>query len=242
MSEMGANVIRVLFIVAGFISIGSSLSAATMSATYEGIVLSGYDASGVFGDAGVVLDGEMFVLSFTYDTLISRKGDVWAEGGDFESSASPILSARIAIKGVSHEIVEEPAYTASVYLFTGFVAHRNAQGPGRSYPGGYQTSGSFAFAEVTPVGQLSGDLESEMSFSDFSYRRAMFRIGGFDLLTGQPWAGPSASGNLEVRSLTIEEVLPAPVPLPSSGMSLLLSLAASSVCISLVRAGRNRGT
>lgn len=103
---MKRNTVLAGALVAAGLLAGAPASASIMIATYQGTVVNGQDAAGVFGKPGTDLAGLTYVQGFTYDTslgtrLTSATSDE-ISGAVAVATISPITDAWIIINGVTH--------------------------------------------------------------------------------------------------------------------------------------------
>lgn len=103
---MKRNTVLAGALVAAGLLTGAPASASSMIATFEGTVVSGWDAAGVFGKPGSDLAGLAYVQGFTYDTSLGARFTSATSdevlGGTVIGTASPITDAWITINGVTH--------------------------------------------------------------------------------------------------------------------------------------------
>lgn len=103
---MKRNTVLAGALVAAGLLVGAPASASIMIATYQGTVVAGQDAAGVFGKPGGDLAGLTYVQAFTYDTTLgSRFTSVTSDevnGGAAVGTTSPIIDAWLIINGVTH--------------------------------------------------------------------------------------------------------------------------------------------
>lgn len=102
-------------------------AAVVTTATYSGIVASGYDMSGVFGAPGSDLTGYGWVTKYTFDKMLggtlspSSNGEV-SSGGVVLGNGSPIITSSVTINGLTLTITG--AAFGSVETYTEpFVQH-----------------------------------------------------------------------------------------------------------------------
>lgn len=103
---MKRNTVLAGALVAAGLLAGAPASASIMIATYQGTVVNGQDAAGVFGKPGTDLAGLTYVQGFTYDTALgtrfSSATSDEVNGGAAVSTTSPITDAWVIINGVTH--------------------------------------------------------------------------------------------------------------------------------------------
>lgn len=223
-------------VVTCVVGLASPAAAATMVATYEGVVTgSEYIGGNYFGlTPGGSLDGEAVSIRVRYDPALGERytypGDYvldFVYGGDFAGTASPILSYLVTINGYSEEM-------ASPYY--GF-AQVTAYGIGQST----NSNGATRYASVAALNSggpyFTGGLETPIPTTALT--APWEALGAFGILScNGPDCTPADDyirAEMRLDTITVATATPvAPVPLPAT---FALSLAALGA---LVLAGRRR--
>jgi hypothetical protein len=74
MTQIFKNTALLIAVILGLLSPAKAVPVpvnAVMQATYSGVILNGTDSHNIFGGS-ILLDGEAFIASFTYNTAIGR--------------------------------------------------------------------------------------------------------------------------------------------------------------------------
>jgi hypothetical protein len=222
---------------AALCSMASQASATIVNVTYQGIVTSDYDETGIFGTVGGSNDlvGQSYTAKFTFDTSLGTSGsnpapyaNQQAYGGTAYGSGitSPVTSATVTIGSVT---VSVPA------IYQGIVAaYQNTDGYGQQYHfaranGGssyvyseayvYAYDGSVPFTLTGPFTYTPTGQNSHLNF----YSRGTDGFGSYEY----------TSVRASVTSLTVTSG----VPEPSTWAMIILGFA--GVGITAYRRGRN---
>jgi len=206
--------------------------AKTMQAVYEGTVQGGTDQGGVFGlGPDAALGGLAFTLTSVFDTSVGLRETGFDElgfhdqltGGAWNGLADPYRFARLTINGVSHAIGTGNTSLTSLARddrrgltwfyqdLSGVTSGNPATG---SYAGGWVNM-LLAAVEIHP------DLDTGRTLALLDPAGGSFEVFSHDPATG---IKDRAFGYLEVESFRL-----AAVPLPASGLLLLVSLAGAGM-------------
>lgn len=193
--------------------------AAIITVTYEGVVISGYDASGVFGKSARNLAGLSYIARYTVNDLtpankIVDPGSTYLYGGSYFGFPSSPVRAELIIDGVS-------AATDGRYAGSAWHTSLAESGTARTAHSAWQleerADGRIDFDVYNFIESTSNPFVQSADFrSSFSYVAvASDRVyGRFNLTSAifDPRVEDSATGYLEPRSVTISvSAIPEPL-------------------------------
>lgn len=213
--------------------------AATMTATYTGIVESSDKTGSAFGLAdGISLDGNAVEAAFVYDTRASGIGhDATADyhaifGGPAFGTVPPVSTASITINGVTlslptHETSAVLTYTDHA-TFSEMYHLVSAGTPNENHPG-------YDQALVQLVGRAVSDdpaaiplpLETPLALTDLapSSRDAFFAYQcSIDFCDDRGDFSSYVVANIRYHTLSVTRAEVAPVPIPSASLLILTGL------------------
>jgi hypothetical protein len=207
--------------------------AATMKATFTGTVYEGFDETGVFGDAGSDLAGEVFTMSFIYDTSKGvRDTNTYYDqvyGGALYDLESPITSVSMEVKGATYSF--SPSFFGYAYEYDepdagGYDAFiYNAQGDSSDGAGQkieYAFMYAYLLGDILAGADIEEPKEIVLTGAGYGYGNDCEYYGSclFTTSTNSYETGTTqyAYAYLKPERLSITQI--AAVPLPASALLL----------------------
>ena len=211
---------------------GIPAQAAVMQAAYTGTVTSAYDETGVFGASDPsALDGLAYTLTYIYDTALgirtTNANSDLVEGGSYNATISPMLSAILTINGSS--VSFSSAYVGQAHIYsasyggTGTQHVAYLQGWSDSTISTWISDSVYVYGDWLDLRTPDLDLPVTLG-STRNVNPGYFAVYHDDIYSGG--LEENAYGYLSVSSLKITSVSqPSPVPLPAALPLLAVALA-----------------